>query len=101
MFPTQLNQLYFEKEFTFIDQFGDLVTCNAQDFGDYTESVTTGGRGKQLTVPFRSVDTRAELIIFLGGQMRTFMQIVNNQLFLTTILEDKNNVKAVRIFEKQ
>ena len=29
------------------------------------------------------------------------MQIVNNQLFLTTILEDKNNVKAVRIFEKQ
>ena len=32
--------------------------------------------------------------------MRTFMQLVNNQLFLTTILEDKNNVKAVRIFEK-
>ena len=49
MFPSQVNQLYFEREFTFIDQFGDLVTCNAKNFGDYTESVTTGGRGKQLS----------------------------------------------------
>merc|ERR1719394_431459 len=80
VFPSQVNQIYFDKEYTFIDQFGDLVTCKAKNFGDYTESVTTGGR---------------------GGKMRTFMQIVNNQLFLTTILEDKNNVKAVRIFEKQ
>merc|ERR1719394_744374 len=80
VFPSQVNQIYFDKEYTFIDQFGDLVTCKAKNFGDYTESVTTGGG---------------------GGKMRTFMQIVNNQLFLTTILEDKNNVKAVRIFEKQ
>ena len=101
VFPSQVHQLYFEKEFTFIDQLGDLVTCYAKNFGDYIESVTTGGRGKQLTAPFRSVDTLADLIIFSGGQMRTFMQIVNNQLFLTSILEDKNNVKAVRIFEKQ
>ena len=55
VFPSQVNQLYFEREFTFIDQFGDLVTCNAKNFGDYTESVTTGGRGKRLTVPSWSV----------------------------------------------
>jgi len=47
VFPSQVNQIYFEKEYTFIDQFGDSVTCFAKNFGDYTESVTTGGRGKQ------------------------------------------------------
>ena len=46
MFPSQVNQIYFDKEYTFIDQFGDLVTCKAKNFGDYIESVTTGGRGK-------------------------------------------------------
>ena len=96
MFPSQVNQIYFEKEYTFIDQFGDSVTCFAKNFGDYTESVTTGGRGKHSNKPFTALETN-----FSGGQMRTFMQLVNNQLFLTTILEDKNNVKAVRIFEKQ
>ena len=53
VFPSQVNQLYFEKEFTFIDQLGDLVTCNAKNFGDYTESVTTGGRGKRLSCTSR------------------------------------------------
>ena len=48
VFPSQVNQIYFDKEYTFIDQFGDLVTCKAKNFGDYTESVTTGGRGKRF-----------------------------------------------------
>merc|ERR1719192_2781620 len=80
VFPSQLNELHFGIEYTYIDQFGDKVTCFGVDNGDHIESVTTGGR---------------------GGKMRTFMQLVNNQLFLTTILEDKNDIKAVRIFEKQ
>jgi len=80
VFPSQVNQIYFGIEYSFKDQFGDTVTCIGNDYGDHIESVTTGGR---------------------GGKMRTFMQLVNNQLFLTTILEDKNNAKAVRIFEKR
>ena len=46
IFPSQINQLYFEKEYTFVDQFGITVTCYGMDYGDHIESVTTGGKGK-------------------------------------------------------
>ena len=61
VFPSQVNQLYFGKEFTFIDQFGDKVKCNAKNFGDYTESLTTGGRGKRLSRRDRTFSVRGSL----------------------------------------
>ena len=75
MFPSQVNQLYFEKEFTFIDQFGDLVTCNAKNFGDYTESVTTGGRGKRLSRTSRPRDRSLSVRGSLSRPNNSFFQV--------------------------
>ena len=46
VFPSQVTQFYFEKEYKYVDQFGDTVTCYGVDHGDHIESITTGGRGK-------------------------------------------------------
>ena len=78
IFPTQKLPIIFDRWYDYVDYFGRTIRCYAEDNGQLIHSTC-------LDAPY--------------GPMTSLMELIGDELYLTTILDDKD-VKAVRVLEK-
>ena len=78
IFSTLKLPIIFGRWYEYDDYFGRTLRCYAEDNGQTIHSTS-------LDAPY--------------GPMTSIMELIGDNLYLTTILDDKN-VKAIRVLEK-
>lgn len=76
--PTEKYSIILDEWYESKDHFGRPLQCFARDTGKIIHSITENAP---------------------AGKMSTFFELINDQLYFTMVLEEKN-VQAIRIFDR-